>query len=239
MTTLILKNPLVALGDLDVSGDLNQVTLEYSLDEVEDTRFGMNTHAVAPGTLATVNGSMSGRWEGGDGNVDDRLFDNLGTVGNFSLTPTRNDGDTAYLMQSVRMNYQPSAAVGERFTFEASLNARGDLIRGHLLHDAQVTSSGTGTAVDVGTVASDETLYAALHVVSASGTSPTLDVKIESDDASGFASPVDRITFTQAAGRTSEWKTLGGALGDNFYRVNFTVGGTNPDFTFIVTTGVR
>lgn len=239
MATLILTNPLVALGDLDVSGDLNQVQLEYALDEVDDTRFGMNTHAVAPDPLATVNGSMSGRWEGGDGNVDDRLFANLGAIGNLSLTPTRGDGDTAYLMQTVRMSYQPSGAIGERFNFEASLSARGDLIRGHLLHDAQVTASGTGSAVDVGTVGSDETLYAALHVVAASGTSPTLDVKIESDDASGFSSPVDRITFDQATDRTSQWKTLDGAVADNFFRVNHTVGGTNPDFLYIVTIGIR
>lgn len=240
MSTLILKNAMFAVGDLDVSGDLSEGSIAYSADEVEDTRFGMNTHQFATGTLKTVSASLSGRWEGGLGNVDQRLFDNLNANDEpFSCTPTRGDGDTAFLMQAVTLSYEPGAPVGERFDFSAGLNARGDLVRGKLLHDATQTASGTGTAVQVGSVASGETLYAALHVVAFSGTNPTLDVKIESDDASGFASPVDRITFAQATGRTSEWKSLAGAVADDWYRVNFTIGGTSsPSFTFIVTIGI-
>lgn len=239
MTTLILQDPMIALGDLDVSPDSSQLSLEHSADEVDDTRFGANTHAFATGTLKTVQASFSGRFEAsGDGSADQRLFDRLNTEGELSITPTRNDGDIAYLMRAVRLQYSPSGSIGERFDFEASLNARGDLVRGQLLHDAKVTASGTGTAVQLGTVGTDETLYAALHVVQVAGSSPTLDVTIESDDDSSFPSPVDRITFDQATGRTSQWKTLAGAIADDFYRVNFTVGGTSPEFAFIVTAGV-
>lgn len=237
MATLILKNPLIAVGDIDASGDLSSGQLSYSADEVDDTRFGMDTHIVVGG-LKTVAAQMSGRWEGGDGRIDQRMFDQLNTEAPLSFTPTRGDGDIAYLMRSARLSYSPGASVGERLDFEANVNARGDLVRGRLLHDGQQSASGVGTAVQLGAVGSDETLYAALHVVAASGTAPTLDVSVESDDASGFASPVSRITFAQATGRTAEFASLAGPVADDWFRVNFALGGTNPSFTFIVTLGV-
>lgn len=238
MATMIYRNPMIVVGDIDASGDLSTAALEYAADDVDDTRFGMDTHIVAPDTLQTVSAQMSGRWEGGDGRIDQRMFDNLATEAPFSMSPSRGDGDVAYLMRSARLNYAPGASIGERLDFEASLNARGDLVRGRLLHDAAVSASGTGTAVQLGAAGSDEALYAVLHVVAASGTSPTLDVVVESDDASGFASPVSRITFAQATGRTSQFKSLAGPVADDWYRVNFTVGGTSPSFTFIVTLGI-
>lgn len=238
MATLILRNPLIALGDIDMSADLNQVQLDYGADEVDDTRFGMNTHQLAPDPLKTLSASVNGRFNAVEGGLDGRLFNNLAAEGAFSLTPTRNDGDTAYLSKLVRLSYSPGASIGERLSFEANLAGTTDLVRGQLLGDVQATASGTGTALQLGTLSSSQTLYAALHVVAVSGTSPTLDVKIESDDASGFASPVDRITFAQATGRTSEWASAAGAIADDWFRINYTIGGTNPDFTFIVTAGI-
>lgn len=239
MSTLILKNPLIAVGDIDASGDLSQGSMEVSADEVEDTRFGMNTHQFAPGALQTVSASVSGRWEGGDGRIDQRMFDRLNTEGPLSMTPTRSDGDRAYLMRAVRMSYTPSGQIGERFDFESSLSAYGDLVRGKLAHDGQVTSSGDGSAVQLATLDADETLYGALHVVAAAGTSPTLDVTVDSDTDSGFSAPTTRLTFSQATGRTSEWQSQAGAIADDWFRVSWTVGGTSPDFTFIVTLGIR
>lgn len=238
MSTLILKNPLIAVGDIDMSADLNQVNLEYGTDEVDDTRFGMNTHQVAAGALKTLSASVSGRFNAVDGGLDGRLFDNLASEGAFSLTPTRSDGDTAYLSKLVRLSYTPGASIGERLSFEANLSGTTDLVRGQLLGDLQATASGTGTAVQLGTLTSDETLYAALHVVAFAGSSPTLDVTIESDTDSSFSAPTTRITFSQATGRTSEWASQAGAIADDWFRINYTLGGTNPDFTFIVTAGI-
>ncbi|MFP3908099.1 MAG: hypothetical protein ACLFWR_13805 [Acidimicrobiales bacterium] len=242
MSTLILKNPLFAVGDLDVSGDLSEGQLEYSADEVEDTRFGANTHQFAVDTIKTVTGSLSGRFRAGEGRADDRLFNSFHAAEEiFSATPTRSSGvgDTAFLMKAVNLSYSPAGSVGERYDFEAGLSARGDLVRGKLLHDATVTADDEGPAVQLGTVGSDERLYAALHVVAADGSSPTLDVTVESDDAQGFSSPVSRITFDQATGRTSQWKTLDGAVADDWFRIAVTVGGTDPSFTVIVTLGIR
>lgn len=72
-----------------------------------------------------------------------------------------------------------------------------------------------------------------LKVSAASGTSPTLDVKIqEYDDLS--ASWFDTGTaFTQATGTTTERKTITSLLGSRV-RIVYTIGGTSPSFTFTV-----
>ena len=82
-------------------------------------------------------------------------------------------------------------------------------------------------------------MFAALHVLSASGTSPTLDVVLQSDDNSGFSSAVSRITFTQATGITSQWSTLAGAQTDDYWRASYTIGGSaTPTFTFALVIGI-
>jgi hypothetical protein len=98
-----------------------------------------------------------------------------------------------------------------------------------LFDKAVKTATGNGAAVKLG--ASDK-IVAVLDVLAASGTSPTLDVKIqESADGSTWS---DLITFTQKTGVGREEKS---AVPDNakpYKRVSYTIGGTNPSFTFDV-----
>lgn len=74
-----------------------------------------------------------------------------------------------------------------------------------------------------------------LDVTAASGTTPTLDVTIETYD------PVSNkwdtiVTFTQKTGTGTEWKhslDTGKKLG-NIIRAKYVIGGTSPSFTFTV-----
>ena len=115
----------------------------------------------------------------------------------------------------------------------------GPLVRGRLLHPSNVarTSSGSGTAVQDAAVGSGQTLYAALHVIAASGGSPTLDVIVQSDDNSGFTSATNRITFSQATTTGAQWGSAVGPITDTYWRVTYTVGGSTPSFAFAVTCG--
>lgn len=67
------------------------------------------------------------------------------------------------------------------------------------------------------------------------GTTPTLTVAVQTDDASGFGSPA-AIHTTAALSATD--LALGKKVvipfpftNERFLRLNYTVGGTNPDFT--------
>jgi hypothetical protein len=111
-----------------------------------------------------------------------------------------------------------------------------------LLHEGSTarTVTGNGTARQLGLVGATQKLYASLHVVDAS-VADTLDVKIQSDDASGMGTPTDRITFTQATAVGAQYATpvSGPIATDTWWRVSYTIGGTSPSFKFAVVVGIQ
>ena len=76
-----------------------------------------------------------------------------------------------------------------------------------------------------------DTLRLLLTVSAASGTTPTLDVIVETSDDPSFATNVrTMMTFTQKTAAGSQRLSAGGA--DRFVRGKATIGGTTPSFTF-------
>lgn len=100
-----------------------------------------------------------------------------------------------------------------------------------LLPRAARTTSGNGTSKD-DTASSSNGATAILHCTAASGTSPTLAVKVQhSADNSTWA---DLITFTTLTAAGAERKVVSGTV-NRYVRAIWTIGGTSPSFTFAVT----
>lgn len=160
-----------------------------------------------------------------------------------TLAPvTGAEGERAYSFGGLISSLQPlGGAVGELSKFVMSgMGASGLWFHGPIDHaKAARTTSGNGAGRQLGAVATGEKLYATLHVFAASGTSPTLDVEIESDDNSGFTTPTSRLTFAQKVAAGAEIKAVAGPFTDDYYRVKYTIGGTTPSFTFAVVIGRR
>ena len=171
------------------------------------------------------------------------LFSRLGLKGEvLSISPQAGaEGEIGYSFQTALSEYSPGAPVGEILAFSVSGEASsGPLVRGTILHNATRTANGQGSAFQVGAVGASQKLYAALHVVAASGTTPTLDVIVQSDDAMGMASPTNRITFAQASAIGAQWATpVAGAITDDWWRVDYTIGGGGPSFTFVCIIGIQ
>jgi len=93
------------------------------------------------------------------------------------------------------------------------------------------TASVTGTDVDI------EPLKAAnfyLDVTAVSGTTPTLDIKIQEKDPVS-AKYFDLVSFTQVTAVTTERKQYGSGVGElpgKIIRFAAIIGGTTPSFTF-------
>lgn len=152
-------------------------------------------------------------------------------------------GSVAYTFNARQFSYSPlQAGAGELAM--ASLSGAGEgspVVRGTLMNTpaTAITATGTTAAQQLGAVTSSQRLYAALHVLSASGTSPTMDVVIESDDNGSFTSGVTRLTLTQATGITSQWSSVAGAITDDYWRASITIGGTDtPTFTYALVLGI-
>ncbi len=168
---------------------------------------------------------------------DTALHGNL-SVENQPITITPDGttaGDTAYFYPSVQGEYGVGGSIGEVLPFSwAAHGSQYALCRGNILYSSTATSTSTSTGQNLGAVTSSQKLYAVLHVVGVSGASPTLDVTVQSDDSSE-ASYLTKVTFTQATGITSQFAVpISGAIADDYWRISYTIGGTNPSFTFVV-----
>lgn len=231
------------VGEYDLSGDMNAMRLALTAERQDNTVFGNDTRR-GLGGLTTVLMEHEGLWQAGGGNsVDDVLASKLAVV-DLPIgigVETGADGEIGYLFRALEGVYVPinAGVVGEMHRFSVSAEGSGGdrAVRSTIMHNATETSSGNGTARQLGAVSASQKLYATLHVVTASS-GDTLDVTVESDAASGFASPVTQITFAQATAIAKEYKTAAGAISDDWWRVAWTIGGASPSFIFVVLIGI-
>ena len=239
----ILKDVELRAGAYNLSADSNQLAVDETYDEVENTTFGALSHTALPG-IPKVSMSFSGYAEANsaDPQVDDVIESQLGSTETpMSFCPVAAaNGGVCYFTQGMILSAQRGGAVGEMYGFTVSGVGQGSfLVRGSVLSTGARTATGTGTALQVGATSATQKLYTVMHVLAASGTTPTLDMVIESDDAVGMASATPRITFTQATDVGGEFKSAAGAITDDWLRVSYTIGGTDPSFSVLVAAGIR
>jgi hypothetical protein len=149
--------------------------------------------------------------------------------------------DPAVFGRGLLTSYTPiEGAIGDKASF--AMTFRQDLVtvlNGQLASTlAARTSTANGTILTMTGPTASQRLYAGLHITAASGSTPTLDVTIESAALVGFGSPTTRITFTQAAAAGWQFSSVAGAVTDGFWRAVFTIGGSSPSFTVAVFLGV-
>jgi hypothetical protein len=235
------------MDEFEFTGDLNNVDYGVDVDMIDDTRFGaaVDTRVMAPG-LVVPRLSFSGFTLSGVGEIETELAGVLGVDDRLlSIIPTGGaEGARVFPMFGSMANLKPfGGSVGDPNRIESGWQASASgvdnipFLAGISLATGAKTSSDTGTGVQQGLVSAADTLYAWMHVTAVSGTNPTLDMIIESDDGAGFASAATRFTFAQATGITSEWMTpvVGPIADDAYWRANWTIGGTDtPTFTVLV-----
>ncbi len=240
MAHLVLTDTDVLVDGYDWSGDTNSVAMEYTSDEVDDTNFESGGTRERLGGLLDVSTNVEGAWEG---TLDPLIFNAVGVAdGILTVTPeARAAGGRGFMVRNLTGSYQPlSGAVGERASFSVSLmGSTGPLVRGTVLEPGLTnrTTSSNSSGQQVGAVTSGQSVYASLHVLTASGTS--LDVTVESDDNAGFTSATTRLTFTTVTTSTGgQWQSAAGPITDDYWRAVWTLGAAGP-YLFVVTLGIR
>ena len=236
MAKTVLSDALIVFDGEAIRDSVNAVSIDYGAEELDGTTLADDTRIMVGGLLTAAMGA-DGFFQAPD--PDSAFFGQMGAAGKvITIAPKTTEGSIGFSLNSVLGSYNPGASVGELLAYSIQAGARDRLVRGMLLaNKAGITVTGTGTAFQVGAATASQTVFAALHVTKADGT-PTLDLTIESDDASGMLSPTTRITFDQAMAKGSQFKKLAGPVADSWWRVNYTIGGTNPDFDFVVLLGI-
>jgi hypothetical protein len=239
MAAQIYQGAELFVDDLDLTGDINTLGLDYGAETVENTRMDDDTRVVA-GSLLTVGFSNEGYWREP---VDDALFNETGQADVPVTIAPEGDaaGNLAFFFPALQTEYSPGGSVGDQLAFSVSGSGTGKLVRGRMAFPKAARTSSANSAVrNLGSVGADQRLYASLHVLAASGTNPTLDVVIKGDTDTTFsdADETTHLTFTQATGKTSEIISSAGAISDTHFRAEATIGGTGPSFTFLVAIGI-
>jgi hypothetical protein len=250
MAKLVLLDTRVFVGAADLSGWSNKLELDDTIEEKEVTNFRSGGAKELLGGLETVSISGEGQWEAGDpGKVDDqawasrRVLD-AWTMGATSASDTAG-GSLAYIAKALRTQFTILGAVGDVAPWSASATGTWPLVRGVFAHPSGVarTTTGSGTAFQVGEVAAGQRLYATLHVLSVAGTStPTITVTVQSDSAEAFTTdPQTRLSFAAATAAGGQvLRTDGSAIvGDDWWRVGWTITGTDPSFLFVAAFGIE
>ncbi|WP_330438818.1 hypothetical protein OHB44_28005 [Micromonospora sp. NBC_00821] len=231
MSTFAANNITTWFGGYDMTADTNQTTMPIEYEALISTTMGpagtRTAHSRVAG-LESVSSQVAGFAQFGVGLVDEAAFNALGgTVQVITHSHDGVEGSPAYFYQSRAFTYQVFGDVGQLTPFNLTAQAsKGNgspgAIRGAVLKTkANVVATGaTGTGNQLGAVAADQFLYAALHVF---GVGTTITAVLESDDNSGFTSATTRATFGPITAAGGTWATrVPGAITDTWYRLRVT-----------------
>jgi len=241
MANQILRDCKLWVDKYDFSGKMNALALTVGVDLKSDTAFGHATKSNAAG-IKNANFAHEGYFDTGAGNVEEVFFGNVGLSGKvMTVSPEAGaEGDSAYFFQTLQSSYASGGKHGDLLNFSIKGEAQHDLVKGRILHNAQRTVTGTTTPIQLGAVSTLQKLFAALHVLSASGTTPALVVRVQSASVQAFTTPNDRIVFASQNAANAVWATpVPGAITDTWWRISYTLSGTTPQFQFTVPVGIQ
>ena len=243
MAKQVLKNLGLYYGSLALASQINQVALEATAPEVDVATFDSNGWSDTVAGLLKASLRFDGFWDAAE--PDASAFAQISKA-DWPATVVKPAGtvpavaDVAYFLLASEFSYTLGGQVGAAARLSLALTGAGALLRGRVAdYQAPATATGNGTGYQLGAVTAAQRLYYAVHVVGASGTLPTLDLVIESDDADTFGSATTRVTVAQFTDVGTAYGSVAGPITDTWWRVRRTIGGTSPEFTYLVALAIR
>lgn len=243
MAVHVLRDAKVFIGSEDLSGQIRQTGLEYGSETLDATTLGSSTRKRAGG-LKTVRLAHEGFMNpSSSGSIGTQRFTDVGASSQIvTVAAESSDGGRAYFFRALHTQFTPRGGVGELYAFgvTAEANAGEGLLNGRLLRNstAVTTGSSAGTAVQMTASSSTRTMWAALHVITAtsSGTQ-SITVQVQSDNSSTFPSPTTVLSFTATTAPTQEMKSTALGSTDTWFRQNVSASSSNSIYQVAVAIG--
>lgn len=243
MAIFAYTNCRLLSGGYELTSVVNDVNIKTSRAKIDVTTMGSSgweeSIAGNRSTTASAKGFLN---YGSDGVTDLAQFTAIGaTASDLMVLPTGGaDAAVGFISSAIRPTYQIGGKDGEAAAFEAEWAGTGMGSRGTVLKNGTITSTSTGTIMLIGAVSATQTASFQIQTTAISGTStPTLTVIVQSAALVGFGSPTTRASFTAQTAIGSQTINLAGAVTDTYWRVSYTVSGTNPSFTTAVVMGIE
>ncbi|HEX6968605.1 MAG TPA: hypothetical protein VF174_07335 [Micromonosporaceae bacterium] len=226
MATFTLTDATCWVGGYDFTGDLNQIQLSASVNELDATTFGSGGFRSRIGGLRDVQASLAGYWSSDTSAAPDpHLMPDLGVADRVvTIAPNNTEGGIAYMFQGAKFTTSLFGSVGELtpFSLDVMGTNKAGLVRGQVLKaKGTVSAAGaTGTAVELGEAADGQYLYATFHVF---GAGTTITAVLESDVDNTFASATTQATFGPITTTGGTWAArVAGPVTDTWYRLRVT-----------------
>lgn len=237
MSEHVLTNSRLVVNSYNISCDLNRMAIRTMAETRDATTFCDAGWRTFLGSLKSGTIEMTGfGYSAASSAPDPTLKGQLGASVPFSFIPENyTDGNIAYWGDGYLDRFDLGGAVGDIYGLDAALTLSDTVRRGYLMDfNTAFTTTANSTPIQLGAVGADNTMYAQLHVFSASGTSPTLDVVIQHDSVEAFNDdPTAYITFTQATDVGEEELNDDTETTDEWWRITATIGGSDtPTFGF-------
>jgi hypothetical protein len=176
--------------------------------------------------------------------IDSRNWSQLASNDPIGITHTTAvDAGVAYFGSGPLVSVYPQGPeVGAAGKLAVKWAGNSPLVRGQVAVNGAKTTTGNGTTLDFGTTPTTSMkVYGAIWVTAITGTgTPTITVKIQSDDNSGMTTPTDRITFTAATAIGAQFATpITFVAGERYWRMVWTVSGSSPVLTTVGMIGIQ
>ncbi len=221
-TTLLAGN---ATESLDLSGYANQMSFTKNVEESDTTTFS-DLARRRIGSLADSQFSFTCLE---DDTVEDpwkTLSDLLATAacyyGWIESNASMAEADRGVFIRGLQSAYEKGGEIGSVHSLSVSGSGDGPMIFGQVLQqDESLGSSSNSTGFQFGDLAAGETLHCVQWVLSVDAGS--IVGTIESAAAADFVGSTTRATFTSATGKTTEEKTVSGAVTDTYWRYEYTI----------------
>ena len=223
MATFFWKNARMFVNELDLSGQFNQLQLDYNAEVLDATVMNVAATRIHAGGLWTTEINHSGFLDYTDDGQDQTMFDDVGGSGfDHTIIPTPGgaagviaDGDHAIFGGFVTGTYTPGGTVGELAKFSWTASGKNQLAKGRVSIDDATAVSGVadGSAYQLGAgafgplggavdVPAGDRVLAMVHITADDFTD--LDVVLESDDVENFGgTPTTLATEANSTGITS------------------------------------
>lgn len=240
MAAFALTDVDAFVDGLDASCFANMVSVNVEVAELDKTTFCSGGWREVIGGIKSVAFELEGPQDlataaaSATSGPDQELGLLVGNAYTAAFVPAgSSSGAVAYFTSARLMSYSPwGDAVGDLATWKTSWMGTERMVRGVCAHAATLTATGQSAAHQIGAVSASQRMYAAFVVQTAGGTTPSITVKLQSDDNAGFTSATDRITFTAATAKGGQFSSVAGAVTDDYWRLQWTITGTTPSFQF-------
>lgn len=236
MAAIVLTDAVCWIGEFSFQGATRQIALDLRQDAPDCTVFGSTARTYAGSGLKGIGLQVEGFWDAAvDLGVAGTL---LGASKPVTVAPLSAIGTRCYLFNAISTDYRLFGQVGQVHPFSAGAIGTGAPVSGLLMENSTRSSTGNGTGQQLGAIGATQRLYSAIHVPSVSA-ADTLDVKIQSDDNSGFTTPTDRATLAQFTAPGSAWTEIAGPITDDWWRYVFTLGGASISIVIAGAMGIK